>query len=33
VAQLRAKLAPVLLQSAQAASLGHTARSPRRALK
>jgi len=33
LAQLRAKLAPVLLQSVQAASLGHTARSPRRLMR
>jgi DNA-binding IclR family transcriptional regulator len=31
--QLRAKLAPLLLQSAQAASLGHTARSQWRVAK
>jgi IclR family transcriptional regulator, pca regulon regulatory protein len=33
LAQLRAKLAPLLLQSAQAASLGHTVRSARRLSK
>jgi len=33
LAQLRAKLAPLLLQSAQAASLGHTMRAQRRAAK